>query len=1097
MPPDTAPVPTDTSKIEAAIDALLAQRATLGDAVVELAVAPLRSQLAALDERSAPDQSLRFVTIVFMDVVGSTSLSQSLDPEDIHDLLDGLLTSATEIVDTFGGRVLQYAGDSLLAVFGHDVSREDDAERAVRAGLALLADGRARGAAVLRDHGHAGFDVRIGVHTGHVLLGGGVDAEGTIRGIAVNIAARLEQAAATGTMRISRDCHRQVRDRFDVEPQPPIELKGLEPMVTYVVVGEKARVFNVDDAADGESPVAMVGRAAELERLAGLVAATRADRRLRIATVVADAGMGKSRLLREFERSLAGDPRVRVLHGRAARQGQRTPFGVVRDLLAWHCDIGDDDDADRARTKLRRVFGAPFGDRADEQSALVGHLVGLDFSASPTIAGIAHDGRQLRVRAFHAFAEYLRLAAGAAGRTVVLLLDDLQWADDGSLDLIASIASACADVPVVIGCFTRPELDERRPDRPRGERIDLAPLDATAGAALVDACLARVAAPPPELRAIVLDAAEGNPFHIRELIGMLVDDRVIEPSDDGWRVDRDRLLRTKVPPTLTAVVQARLDALPPQERRALQQDSVVGATFWDEALRAIAPRSLGALDSLVRRALIERHEDSAFAASREYAFTHHLLHQVTYETVLKAQRREMHRRTAEWLERATGERVGEHLALIADHYERAGDAEPARDWLRRAADAAFAKAEYGAALDLVNRAIALAGDDAAILCPLLTLRLNVHNATGRRAEQADDLARLVACADTLDDVARARAARQQALLACVSGQSEQTIAFARRARALLADADDPPTSIGSLNEEGQALLFLGRSDEAETVLQRARQLAEAADRADLACVALNRLNSARRARGDLAGARDYLEQALAIARRVRNRRFEGGIIGNLGILESKVGHLDRARALCAEGLEISRSIGDRGALPYPLNRLADIALEAGRVDDAMAYATEAHAIARDVGDRACEADALLLIGSSRLAVGRCDEAIARFDACIDLHASVETVADGRIRKADALWRCGRADDATAIVEALLDPSDEAQDDELDRARYFVASRVLADVDPQRADALLGKAHEAMTSIADGLPEVDRHAFVGNLELHRTIASAWAKRGARD
>ena len=296
---------TEQQQLEAAIAALEGQRSTLGDAVVESLLAAARAKLAALTlaGRTAVGaaQTLRQVSILFLDVVGSTALAQRLDPEEISAVMDDALARGTAVVQAHDGKVLQYAGDSILAVFGADEAREDDAERAVRCGLALLELGKALGAEVRAAHGHDGFDVRVGVHTGGVLLGGGVDADGSIRGIAVNIAARMEQTAPAGALRISHDAYAQVRGLFEVERQEPLAVKGVdEPIQSYLVLRAKARSFRLGSRGIEGVATRMIGRDAELEALQDAFKRLFVDRKLAAVTVVADAGIGKSRLLYEF-----------------------------------------------------------------------------------------------------------------------------------------------------------------------------------------------------------------------------------------------------------------------------------------------------------------------------------------------------------------------------------------------------------------------------------------------------------------------------------------------------------------------------------------------------------------------------------------------------------------------------------------------------------------------------------------------------------------------------------------------------------------------------------------------------------------------------
>ena len=253
-------------QLEAGIAALEAQRAVLGDMVVDSALVGLRAKLAALKSALAaappePAQTLRQVSILFLDVVGSTTLAQRLDPEEVSAVMDGALSRGTVIVEAHRGRVLQYAGDNILAAFGADGASEDDTERAVRCGLALLELGKALGAEVQAAHGHAGLNVRVGVHTGGVLLGGGVDGDGSIRGQPVNIAARMEQTAPAGALRISHDSYVQVRGLFEVSKPEPLAVKGVdEPIVSYLVAKAKPRSFRIATRGIEGVSTRMIGR---------------------------------------------------------------------------------------------------------------------------------------------------------------------------------------------------------------------------------------------------------------------------------------------------------------------------------------------------------------------------------------------------------------------------------------------------------------------------------------------------------------------------------------------------------------------------------------------------------------------------------------------------------------------------------------------------------------------------------------------------------------------------------------------------------------------------------------------------------------------
>jgi class 3 adenylate cyclase len=339
--------------LQAAIAALESQRATLGDAVVDAALAPLRARLAALVPSSAPEQQLRQVSVLFLDIVGSTQLAGKLDPETVHDVLDGSLRQLSVVVREHRGEVLQYAGDNLMAAFGAAGAREDDAERAVRCGLALLAEGTRLGEQVRREHGHVGFGVRVGIHTGTVLRGGGVDGDNTLRGQAVHIAARMEQSAPPGGLRISHDTWSLVRGLFDAQPQEPISVKGVEaPVRSWLVERLKPRQFRLPARGIEGQPTPLVGRSDELAQLLRSFEGVCETQSPRCVTVLADPGIGKSRLLQELQHQLATHSRSAwLLVARLQPASFLQPYGLLRELLAWRLSIADSDTAEVARSK--------------------------------------------------------------------------------------------------------------------------------------------------------------------------------------------------------------------------------------------------------------------------------------------------------------------------------------------------------------------------------------------------------------------------------------------------------------------------------------------------------------------------------------------------------------------------------------------------------------------------------------------------------------------------------------------------------------------------------------------------------------------------
>jgi predicted ATPase/class 3 adenylate cyclase len=1087
----------EAARLVAAIEALEAQRALLGSVVVDTATAPLRASLAAL-LAAAPEQQLKQATVLFLDMVGSTLLSQHLDPEAVHEFVDGAMQRFTTIALAHRGRVLQYAGDSMLAVFGAHTSHEDDPERAVRAGLALLHEGRTQAGIVLQRHGHAGFDVRVGIHTGAVLLGGGVDAEGSIRGLAVNIAARMEQSAPPGALRISHDTYRHVRGVFDVQPQPPLRVKGHDtPIATYLVQRAKPRAFRVASRGVEGLETPMVGRDRELALLAQAFGTTLATGRLLRCTLVGDAGLGKSRLLAEFEHGLELRPEtITLFRARAQPQGADTPYAVLRDLLCWRFEIHDSDPLGDAQRKLEAGLARGLGERVEEQAALLGQLIGLDYSGSPHIAGIRQDGRQIRERALHALVQYLR---GMAARApLALLLEDLHWADDGSLDSIETIVQHCAESPMMLLCVARTALLERRPAWGGGGCIRLEPLPERRSHELAAALMQRIDTPPAALHELLVSRAEGNPFHMEELIGMLIDDGVIETTGERWQVRPERLNPASVPPTLVGVLQARLDALPAPEKSALQQASVIGHRFWDAALARLQADAPLCLPALVRRELAHASQTSVFQATREYRFKHHLLHQVTYDGVLKRHKRSYHRATAEWLVAHGGGRLGEFLSLIAEHHERAGDHPSAADYWQRAALDAFQRCVFDMALGHGERALALAASGAtAQRFEVLHLRHQILERLGDRPAKAEGLDAMALLAEQLGDDTR----RAQALLCRVNtlrlaGHLVQALAHVPQALAWAAQGE---MDAAAHHAAASVHFDLGHHTQAAEFAKSGLALARATgDGVWQQQKCLNLLGMVHGKSGDVAAGVAYLEQALALCR-VRGDRYSvSTMLNNLGATFDEVGDYDIARSHLLEALRVCSEVGATTRAGHAHANLCGVLNNLGEPAAAVEHLEAALANYRAQGARGAEAMLLNLGGSILLALGRAAEAEASLLAAHRLgevlgtaHLSMMALA-GLAEVSLARGDLGGALQHVEQVLALEAAGTAFSSlNEPMRARA-ICWRVLAKAGDSRARPMLAAAHGELQARAARIGDARmRHGLLHRVPLHRQLMAAWA------
>ena len=1109
---------TSGHDLEASITALEAQRGELGDNVVDIAIEPLRARLDALRSKGwATDHSQRLkqVTVLFADIVGSTIMARQLDPEDIHAILDGTLASLTVIVENHHGRVLQYAGDSLLAAFGADESHEEDPENAVRAGLAFLEASQEIARDVEARHGLKGFNIRVGINTGRVLLGGGVDAEHSIRGLTVHVAARMEQKAPAGSMRISHNTYRQVRGVFDVSEQSPISVKGLiEPIRSYLVHSVKPRAFRSRTRGIDGIETRMVGREAELVQLQQGFHALYDKKSAhanaaRAITVVADAGIGKSRLLYEFENwAEARSEPYYIFKGRAQPQTRQQSYGLLRDVLAWRLQIAESDSAEAARDKLSKKIAPLFGPDEAAQIDILGHLVGLDFSASPHLRGVLDDSQQIRNRGFHAASQIFRRLAQSDGLPSLLILDDLHWADDDSLDFLNYLLEANRDVPMLVIGMARPELYERRPTWPASDssasRIDLQPLSHTNSQKLACELLNRLGEPPIALQELLTSSADGNPFYMEELIKMLIDDGAIVSDVEHWRMVPEKLLSARVPDTLTGVLQARLDNLSAAERTTLQRASVIGFVFWDHALAALDEGCVECLPALVQRELIVPQAVSAFEGALEYSFHHHILYQVTYESLLKHDRQRFHLGMAVWFENRVRERGDDYLGATANHYEHAGEPQRATQYYTRAAEDAASRHGYDATLQYVHKALALAGiDDHPLHWRLLTARETILATQEDRAAHDADLDALQTIADALgaDDL-KADALLRRAMALCNAGMYSAAEEVSRSALSFTGDASTAAIAAQAIATQAFSLRrmgdFSGAQMAAEAGLRLARKSGDRASEGEL----LSNLAGLAAESGDLFKCVQFDEEYLAITRETGDRAREINALNTVGDNAFRLGNYAMAKQIFDEALSLSRNIGHRYGECVILLNLAALANMQNDNKAAVRFAQDSIAISAHSGLRDLEAAAMLPLGLAQTELGEFDKArmaLERsrvlFDENSGPHLAMEPIAG----LASLALLESDIEKAIGYVEIVLghlenDGSLDGTEEPL-RIRWTLCN-ILQHAEDARAIPLLAETHRQLQERAEKISDTRmRRAFLNNVPHNRVIETAWQRQSA--
>ena len=830
-------------------------------------------------------------------------------------------------------------------------------------------------------------------------------------------------------------------------------------------------------------------------------------------TIAGEAGVGKSRLLHEFNLWLNSQaPRVRTLEARADPHTREQAYGLVRGLLAWYLRIANNESMESAKARLTAqlvpLLAATDGTgMAEAHAHVLGQLIGLDFTSSPHVRGIADDVIQIRNRGFHVVAQLFRRLAERDGTPIVVYIDDLHWADDGSLDLLDYVVEVNGDVPMLILAATR----ARGLDRPIKlestghvhERIDLAPLDRQRCRELCDELLKDLPEAPAHLRELISERADGNPFYIEELVAMLIDRGAIE-SERGPRARRSEGAGSmEVPATLAGVLQARLDELAPAERAALQVASVVGVVFWDAALDALSEHGSEVLPELRRRGLVVCHEASLMDGMREYAFRHQILQQVTYDTVLKARRRELHAKAAAWLNSLSGVRANDFLGTLAEHYARAGDDESACQMFTRAAEHAAARYAHADAIKFAARAFDVMGDrsdqqSALLRWRLLDVRERMLDLQGRRNEQQsdiDDLERLANIFD--DDGRRAEAAWRRSGIALRTGQFRAMEGAARTAVALASRASDSVLKLRAHHRLACALCMLGEVDRGKILASDGLASARAQDSRLMEAHFLNALCFVAWRQQDLLTGLGLAQQELAIDRELGDRVAEADTLINVGDCYANLGANSEAASYLDQGLRLARAVGSRAKEPYALCGLCLLALRRNDNEQALASANAALNIAISVRDRRAEMNAQYFLGDAELASQRYEAAAQAFEAARALAAVVgEAQAAYEAKAGLARVALARADSrgALSFAEDLL--SYLAWGGHLigleAHAVRMTCYEALAHSEDPRAGEVLAAAHAALQTVAATISDADlRRSYLDNIPEHRAIAAAWA------
>jgi class 3 adenylate cyclase/tetratricopeptide (TPR) repeat protein len=943
---------------------------------------------ATLVDGPATREERKIVTAVFVDLVGSTARAERLDPEDVRAMLRRYHETLRRELERYGGTVEKFIGDAVVAVYGAPTAHEDDPERAVRAALSAR-----ESIAALNDRDDMlDLHVRIGVATGEALVAldaRAAEGESMVAGDVMNTAARIQSAAPVDGILVVAATHRATERMIVYREHPPVEAKGkADPVEVWEASEALGRIAGPGED-DASSP--LVGRVNERALLLGAFARARVERSPQLVTLVGVPGIGKSRLVVELRETAAADEEIITWrYGRCLPYGDGVTFWALGEIVKAQAGIRENDPAPIAAGKLERAVAdvVPEADRRWVEASLR-PLVGL-VSEDVALA----DRRNELQAGWRVFLEAI-----ADQRPLVVVIDDLQWADDGLLDFVDGVVDLVEGVPLLVVCCARPELLERRPAWGGGKRnaltVSLGPLGESDAARLVESLLGRDPA-DADLRANVVELAAGNPLYAEELVRMRTSGGALEG----------------LPDTVLGIVTDRCDLLPNAEKELLRDAAVMGAVVWSDGLQAVSTRQLEEVDDLLRslgrKEFLRRERQSAVAGATQHAFVHSLVRDAVYAQLPRPDRIDRHVRVARWIESLPEDRREDRAELLAHHYVEAielsrnaglDSAElvpAAASALRESGLRNLAVGAYSAAVRALRAAATLRGElDPPALRALGGALYDTES--GGLAELEEAFGRLLdggnrseaaaAAADLgfalwqhgdgagsaawmqrglelIDETGRtpheAHVLAQGARRAMLAGDTAVAVELADRALALATAIGAEQVRIATLITRATARANQSEYDRACEDLDAAAQLALVSDPSEATRAYVN-LGSVLTDLGDLAGATAAARQAMALRARIGMLGGAGASAhGNLVEAQFLAGDWEEAAETSMSELERAERLGGLYQTPIFELMLAELALARdGKLEEAVESARRQVAAARERNDD----QAIFLMGS--------------------------------------------------------------------------------------------------------------------------------------
>lgn len=1043
----------------------------------------------------------RNVTVLFADISGYTHLSEQMDSEDLYDLVQKFISILADDVYKYEGMVDKFTGDGLMALFGAPIAHENNAELAVRSAVDMLAD-VSRLALEMRERVGADIHVHIGLHTGSVIVGGiGSDMlmNYTAIGDTVNLAQRLDSVAGPGVILASEAVQQQTKALFDFEAVPNLTLKGfLKPVTAYEVLREKAKPGSVRGLEGLRAP--MIGREVELKQLTQAVGALVTYRQGQMVMITGEAGMGKTRLVGELKALIAQVP-VQILEGFSLTYRRSVSYWIFQEVFRHYLGVTPDTPGARVGELLTQRVTHALGARAAEVLPYLEHMLSITPSDVSSARKLDYlDAGQLRQQIFLAVRDLL--VAESRLQPIVIVLEDLHWGDEASLDLLYFLLDSLPPNPILILAISRPfDSGPLGKIATRAENVlendftllrlhSLSPQHSTE---LLQQLLA-IPNLPKVLREQIIQRSAGIPLYLEEILRMLIDAGILLRIDHHWELaDSADVATLGVPETLQGLILARFDRLSPQERRVLQVAAIIGRQFSWPVLQAV----LDPMEEAEVRATLLRLIEREFVlpptdtAGLDYSFKHMMVSDAIYGTLLKRDQTEIHGRVAEAIEQVYADRLDEQIDLLARHFS----------WSARKDRALHYQILAGqrSARSYINELTRQYFEDALALLPQVKhspyQRFQVHSGlgdvlallgeyqTGREHFQSA----FEAIADDFNSYIEEQCGLQRKISSTFErqGNYEQALLCLAQAQHILSLTSTPMLfeKAQILNDIGWIHFRRGNLEDAEQYLGAALNLCKDTTRYDVIASVYNRLGGVCYQKGQLDQASTYVRKSLVFREEIGDIVGVARSFNNLGLLGWRKGDWDRALEDFSRSLDLNANLGDVEGLVHLHSNIGLLLTDRGRMDEARHHLEESLKSAQKIGHSYLEGLAYMHLSRYWLAMCEWEKsldysnrslavftALGSAENSLDLYASIGEayLGMGQIEKAHAACE-------TAHTLLREQTPDSEPGPSLEQGRILRLAGNIA-----RVRGNFERAAEALRNSADQFAAMDNH-----LELGRT------------